>query len=51
MVIYDKENGVLYLPEGNDRVLFDPNEVYERGFRMGYKDGWDKAVEECENKG
>lgn len=50
MVIYDKEKGVLYLPEGNDRVLFDPNEVYERGFSMGYKDGWDKAMEECVNQ-
>ena len=51
MVIYDKEKGVLYLPEGNDRVLFDPDEVYKRGFSMGYRDGWDKAMEECENQG
>ena len=51
MVIYEKEKGVLYIPEGNDMVLFDPKEVYERGFSMGYRDGWDKAMEECENQG
>lgn len=49
MVIYDKEKGTLYVPENDDRVLFDPQEVYNRGFALGYEDGYRAGEEECQN--
>lgn len=49
MIIYDKEKELLYVPEAGDKVLFDPDEVYRRGYQMGYEEGRVKAEEECQN--
>ena len=49
MIIYDKEKEQLYVPEAGDKVLFDPDEVYRRGYQMGYEEGLKKAEEECQN--
>ena len=50
MVIYDKDNGKLYIPENGDRMVFDPNEAYQRGYDLGYQAGQAKAEEDCQNE-
>ena len=50
MIIYDKEKERLYVPEAVDKVLFDPDEVYRRGYQMGYEEGLKKGEEECQNE-
>lgn len=50
MVIYNPEKKVLFIPEKDDYILFDPDEVYERGYAQGYEKGRAKAEEECEEK-
>lgn len=47
MTIYDKDKGVLYLPENENPVDFDEKEVYRQAFALGYEDGRRKAEEEC----
>ena len=50
MVIYNKNEGVLYVPERGDRIVFDPNEAYQRGYELGYQAGAKKAEEDCQNE-
>lgn len=47
MVIYNKDKGVLYLPENDNQADFDEKEVYRQAFALGYEDGYKKAEEEC----
>ena len=49
MIIYDKDKELLYVPEAGDKVLFDPDEVYRKGYQMGYEEGLKKAEEEVCN--
>lgn len=48
MVIYDSENGKLYVPGKTDQVyIVTPEDIYNQGFEAGYKDGYREATEEC----
>lgn len=50
MVIYDSVNKTLFIPDNGDRLLFDPDEVYQKGYDMGYQEGLRVAEEECQNQ-
>lgn len=45
MVLYDREVGMLYVPE-NDEHEFDVELVYELGYARGYYDGARQAEED-----
>lgn len=47
MTIYDKEAGVLYLPENGNQPYFDKDEAYRKGYGLGYADGYKQAEEDC----
>lgn len=50
MVIYDSENGKLYVPGKADEVfIVTESDIYEQGFREGYEDGYKEGIEACEN--
>lgn len=50
MVIYDAENGTLYVPGKIGRVVvLDEEEIYQKGFQDGYRDGYEAGKEKCEN--
>ena len=49
MIIYDADKEQLYVPEAGDKVLFDQDEVYRKGYQMGYEEGLKKAEEDCQN--
>ena len=53
MVIYDSENGNLYIPKATDKIILSADDIYQQAFNDGYKDGyrkgWNQAEEECHN--
>ena len=49
MIIYDSENGKLYVPGKKDEIILSVEEIYEQGRRDGYRDGYQDATQECEN--
>lgn len=50
MVIYDSENGKLYVPGKTDQVyIVTPEDIYQQGYDEGYKAGMSQAAEDCHN--
>lgn len=48
MVIYNRENKVLYIPQDVVDAAID-EAAFEMGYEDGYAAGYAKASEECQN--
>lgn len=43
MVIYDRNKQILFIPERDDAVILNYDDIYQKGFRDGYQEGYDEA--------
>ena len=51
MVIYDSENGKLYIPGKTDEIfIVTTDDIYEQAYSEGYRDGYQEGMDECEDE-